>query len=77
MNNMEFSVTPLTDIKTSTGIVIFSVSFSEPVTETAVLKVDVAKSRYTGAEIRGIGSGKVIGVHTHLLDAGITLSGSR
>lgn len=67
---MEFSVTPLTDIKTSTGIVIFSVSFSEPVTETAVLKVDVAKSRYTGAEICGIGSGKVIGVHTHLLDAG-------
>ncbi len=36
-----------------------------------MLKVDVANSRYAGVEIRGIGSrGKVIGVHTHLLDAG-------
>ena len=67
MNNIRFSVTPQNDLETSSGIVVFRVSFSEPVSDSGVLKVDVVGSGK--AEFRWV-SEKVIGVHTHLLDVG-------
>ena len=70
MSNMRFSVTQHTDIKTSAGVVIFSVNFSDPMPEKALLRVHVVESGYAEAEIRDIGWEKVIGVHTHLLGAG-------